>query len=180
MKTTYLLPCCCGRTIPVEPRQAGEAIQCACGKPVQVPTLLEMTTLERSEPVVPAAPPSVGWGWPQRLVFLGIVMAVASCVAVILVVQKRPSAPTEGVTPEFVLSQVQRLSPAATIKFFRRTLETGLDAKKFPPEQAYAEAMDRYWSWLIILAITGGVGATLIALGSWNLFRAASTSVRRK
>lgn len=178
MKTTYLLPCCCGRTIPVEPPQAGEAIQCTCGKTVQVPTLLEMTALERSEPEVPASPPSAGWGWPQRLVLFGVVMAAASCVAALVVVEKRPMAPTENITPEFVRGQIQRLSPAATISFFRRTVETGLESKKLPPEQAYDEAMERYWSWLVILAVMGGVGTATIVLGVWKALHAAS-QVRR-
>ena len=72
----YLLPCSCGEKIPVEPRQAGQAVQCACGNSVTVPTLLEMAKLERAEAIaVPEAqrhPPL--WGISQRLVVLGAVI----------------------------------------------------------------------------------------------------------
>ncbi|MBQ9873470.1 MAG: hypothetical protein IJM30_03310 [Thermoguttaceae bacterium] len=41
----YCLTHHCGRSYPVEPRQAGQQIDCECGEKIQIPTLLKMKRL---------------------------------------------------------------------------------------------------------------------------------------
>ena len=41
----YCLTHSCGRSYPVEPRQAGQQIDCACGEKIQVPTMLKIKKL---------------------------------------------------------------------------------------------------------------------------------------
>jgi hypothetical protein len=45
----YSLTCECGQSQPVEPRQAGQSLICACGKTLQVPTMLQIKRLPEWE-----------------------------------------------------------------------------------------------------------------------------------
>lgn len=56
-ETKYLLPCACGRKLPVEVAQAGEIVRCACGQSVTVPSLRRLRELEHAAPqAVPTSP----------------------------------------------------------------------------------------------------------------------------
>lgn len=50
-KTTYLLPCSCGREIPIEPRQAGETVSCECGRTSAAPRCERSRTFDRVCPL---------------------------------------------------------------------------------------------------------------------------------
>ena len=81
MSIRYLLPCLCGKKIPVDRAQAGQTIQCECGADVEVPTLLGLRSLEMIEEESPTTTRS-GWGVPQGLTIVGGVItlgAVAAC-----------------------------------------------------------------------------------------------------
>ena len=41
----HLLPCNCGRSIEVQPSQAGQTISCTCGKSLQIPSMLQVKAL---------------------------------------------------------------------------------------------------------------------------------------
>lgn len=45
MSDQYQLSCDCGKTYPVEISQAGQSIQCECGKSIQIPSMLKMKKL---------------------------------------------------------------------------------------------------------------------------------------
>ncbi len=47
---TYLLPCSCGKSVPVEPAQAGRQVVCACGQELEVPALRKLRHLSTGEP----------------------------------------------------------------------------------------------------------------------------------
>ena len=69
--TRYLLPCVCGRRIPVAASQAGEQLQCECGQKLEVPTLRHLAALDRLEQHEVAPRRDKSWGARQGLVFLG-------------------------------------------------------------------------------------------------------------
>ena len=48
----YLLPCKCGKSVEVEPGQAGQTVVCGCGEKLLVPTMLQIKAL----PVAPDKP----------------------------------------------------------------------------------------------------------------------------
>jgi hypothetical protein len=50
MTEAFLLPCACGQKVRVGKAQAGQAIRCACGKSLSVPTLRGMRELESAPP----------------------------------------------------------------------------------------------------------------------------------
>src|ERR1700682_380298 len=76
MTKEYLLPCSCGETHRVNPRQSGETLVCGCGARLNVPTRRELQTLEPAPPT--AAPLQPTWGRRQGLIFLGLLITTVS------------------------------------------------------------------------------------------------------
>lgn len=77
----YLLPCACGRTIPVDLGQAGQTLTCECGHKLEVPTLRGIKALPPAETKGGKANPSVNpapaWSPLQGGLFsAGILIAI--------------------------------------------------------------------------------------------------------
>src|SRR5690242_12796977 len=45
----FLLPCSCGRQIPLEPSQAGQTVRCECGAELKAPSFRELRQLPQTE-----------------------------------------------------------------------------------------------------------------------------------
>lgn len=77
----YLLTCDCGTQHKVSRSQAGQEIECNCGKAVSVPTLRGLSELppaEASEPVAPVSQSAWrGWRGPAMAVCTGIFLVSA-------------------------------------------------------------------------------------------------------
>jgi len=61
--TKYLLACDCGKSVPVEMRQAGERVVCVCGATLDVPPLRKLRHLPVEAPV--AVKSAAAWS-PRR------------------------------------------------------------------------------------------------------------------
>lgn len=68
----YLLTCTCGRTLPVEIRQAGEKLACACGATLDVPALRNLRHLPLESSHDPPTKAS-SWGARQRIMTLACI-----------------------------------------------------------------------------------------------------------
>src|ERR1041385_6477136 len=55
MKAVYLLPCSCGKKVPVDAGQAGAQVKCDCGQQLAVPTFRALRNLEQEKPATEAA-----------------------------------------------------------------------------------------------------------------------------
>ncbi len=71
----YLLPCECGRSTPIETAQAGETIDCDCGKKNIAPTMRTIRKLPVAAAPVPTQKRRV-WGPAEGVVLLGGVVAL--------------------------------------------------------------------------------------------------------
>ncbi len=71
----YLLPCTCGKLVPVEVGQAGGQVECACGARLDVPTLRQLRHLQRA-PVVNVQQ-AAAWGPRQGIVAASLIAALA-------------------------------------------------------------------------------------------------------
>jgi hypothetical protein len=132
----YLLPCPCGQETIVEPRQAGETLQCVCGSSLQAPTLLEMTALEPAPEESKSRPSAQGWGAWNRVVLLGMAaVSAALLIAVCLYVQRPVS--RFSFDPDEILRSVQRMPPRVTWENWE-TVKQGLDRRT---DQEYADAL---------------------------------------
>jgi hypothetical protein len=161
----YLLPCSCGRKIPVEPRQAGESVGCACGETVAVPTLLALSRLEMA-PSPDEKPAAAPWGLPQRMVLFGAVLLPVAAIAAGLLYRSRPTPPAQNVNLESVQQRVRGLSAVRSMQFWYALQHEGLSPGLTPQEQAYEEASARWRSWLIVVAILGMAAIALIVGGA--------------
>ena len=74
MSQTFVVPCSCGASIPVQISQAGATVHCSCGKTVDVPKLRELRKLE---PVVePDTKKRSSWSQLQGSLFVGGMLAI--------------------------------------------------------------------------------------------------------
>jgi hypothetical protein len=83
-ETKYLLPCACGRKLPVEVAQAGEIVRCACGQSVTVPSLRRLRELEPANPQ--AAPTGAVAAESSRESFRIALLKVAFAASFVLLV----------------------------------------------------------------------------------------------
>ncbi len=75
----YLLNCSCGKSVPIETSQAGQAVACSCGKQLEAPTMRMIRQLEpASEEGADRATKSGNWSILHRLLFAaGLAVATA-------------------------------------------------------------------------------------------------------
>jgi hypothetical protein len=79
MSNRRLLACNCGRTVPVEPRQAGGETTCACGAKLLIPPLRQLRDLP--EESVAGEKAGVSWGIAQGIMSLLAVVAIILAIA---------------------------------------------------------------------------------------------------
>lgn len=176
MADPYLLPCACGRKTAVEPSQAGQNIECACGARVEVPTLGQLRQLERAEPPRDERDrEKPAWTNSHRVAVVGwLVLAFALAWAVALV-RGRPVPPRDQIdlaaARAFFESRLADTAPAKTLDawdFFRKA---GLNQIPESAEKAYRDAAIRF-------RFSVG-GCTLLTILGLGLIGAASYAGRR-
>jgi len=165
LTTKYLLPCPCGRTIPIERRHAGQTVTCECGSAVQAPTLREIAALPQAQADAAAPAAASAWGWPQRTVLAGAVLLAVALVGGLILGEHRPISPSESLTPALMRSQIDTLSPLRSVQFFHMQKATGLAATKLPPEVEYQQARVQFLACAVLLSLLGIAGGTMITLG---------------
>jgi hypothetical protein len=74
MSNRRLLACNCGRTVPVEPRQAGGETTCACGAKLLIPPLRQLRDLP--EELSAGSKTGATWGLSQGIISLLVVAAL--------------------------------------------------------------------------------------------------------
>ncbi len=168
MTTSYLLPCSCGRKVPVEPRQAGQVVRCSCGASLEVPTLLEMAALEGAEPEAGARRPPRPWGVRQGLALLGAVIFLGALVLVIFLLraQPRPPFPDKAeMDPGAVRREAQRLTPLQSRRIWQSLRARGPDGRMPREEQYQTDKLGRYQEDLLRWRLSMGVVLTIAVAG---------------
>lgn len=163
MTISYLLPCSCGREIPVERRQAGQVVRCRCGASLNVPTMQEMAALKRAEPEPGPPRPSRPWGVGQSVALLGAVIFLVGAGLVIYLVVARPR-PREFPPPpsaEAIRRQTQALSPAKSLQAWRILQARSLQLPR-AREQEYQDELFVWGLWMGVVVIIALVGVGLV------------------
>jgi hypothetical protein len=124
----YLLVCpSCGTTTPVGTGQAGQSVECTCGKTLDVPSIRGLQKLTSVPDEQPAAR---AWSRRQGLAFLGCAIAGLAVVGAIGILLFRP-APVDArefsvpVDTEAISKEVNAYSPAEGFRRFE-TIEVPL------------------------------------------------------
>src|SRR5262245_62009876 len=117
----YLLACpACNSRVPVETGQAGQTIQCNCGRGLEVPSIRGLRALEQ---VAEDGPTAATWTKRKGLAFLGGAIAFGALVAAGAVQALRPSI-NQGefkihINEEAIRSEVAALTPVQSIERFQ-------------------------------------------------------------
>ena len=165
MPIQYLLPCNCGRKTPVETRQAGESIVCGCGAKLDIPRLLELKKLEKAAtPTVEVKPSSV-WGIGHSLVLSGAVILVGVVVLWFLVLRSAYGDPFEGMTPDQLRAEFQKMTPMDTWKTWLYFKQIGLNPRKDRMERELEGQFAQRQMLLTYLGIAAAGGIALIIAG---------------
>jgi len=148
-KTKFLLPCSCGREIPVEITKAGQQLQCACGAILEVPTLQGLRTLKRAAPDVAASRKST-WGLRQQLLLVGAVITVIALIPAGYLYLYRPQ-----------MLDIDTVSPWHAWNIW---LDLRLGLREGMREIAQFDAMvAAYWRWMGVLGVLATLGLLTMA-----------------
>lgn len=167
----YLLPCSCGQTVVIEPRQAGQSLVCACGKTLSIPTVLQIRNLELAQE--PSQPAAKRWGGRQQLILVGTVVVLAAMVLAGWYLWQRPIAPADIVDPAVIRKNIQNVPLWDAWTTWQKYKE-GIDTRRYA---SYDWAVAQFWIWLSISAALAAVGGSLIAAGM--LSKGATAKPRR-
>ena len=162
MADFYWLPCECGERHRVGSRQAGEQIECACGRSLEVPTLGGLGELEPAEPAAAEADSKrssgESWNLRQAGMFVGVLMLLGGLAwAVYLEVNK----------PELI--PIEQMKPIQTWALWQE-LRVGADRFASPPMKRYSLHLKQNRSWLVISLVIAGAGALTI-IGTYALVK---------
>jgi len=170
----YLLPCPCGRQVPVARRQAGETVRCACGESLEVPTLLRLTRLPRAAEPAPGAASGATWGLRHRLWLLGTVIFVLAVVPIVVLVLCFPSPPQKiSPPPEQIREEARTFSATDAWVVWRQLERSDVNALFVRDQHGFHEAVVRYEEKrfkfqlsIAVLALFCALGVALVIVGS--------------
>src|SRR5262249_12676509 len=124
----YLLPCVCGKTVPVDVGQAGGQVVCTCGTRLDVPTLRQLRHLSQA----PTEEPERGSAWGQRqgIIAAGLILALLLFGWGAWVWHKQPQIPEFNPAARMRAVEEQMKSPLGAwetwIGYYRPLAERGL------------------------------------------------------
>jgi len=164
----YLLPCSCGRKIPIEPGQAGQTLSCECGASLKVPTMLEMAHLEELACESPPEKQTV-WGIRQSLTLLGVVMVLGSLVLAVVAYRSRPKTSSA----ELIRQHCQEFPPVESLYRWHQLRDDGPDPFTRREKEQRADRIGRFRLWVIatLVVAAGGIVLVTSALLSGKAYR---------
>lgn len=185
--SVYLVPCACGQKTPVDRSRAGMTVQCACGAPIEVPSLGKLSRLEQLSPKESAeiAPPAVrprASAGERQAVLCGA-FAILLGIATGLVLLSQPVVPPEllraATTPQEMHDHMLDPNPTLveSLETFSEFKQTGLDPQGL---FGYIDEIElRQRRYHRAAQILGGLGVVLlVACGvlAWSGKRPAATA----
>lgn len=151
MRDSYLIPCGCGREIPVEATQSGQEITCQCGQRLEVPTMRKLRTLQRVKRVGEAKRPAATWGARQAVLLLGAIITLGGLAwAAYLYYFLQPR-----------ILKIEDLTPFQSWVAWQEELRPGL--RQPPPwEKPYLKGMKDFGRWLVVSQAVIGLGVVVM------------------
>jgi len=174
VRRKYLVRCSCGLELAVEPAQAGQVLQCACGRSVQTPTLLDLRKLPLA-PEETTSPSTSPWGVRHRLISLGslILIVALAWLGVLLLVWPSKPQPPETITwqtppPPGQKEPLRKTTQQLTLlesylawQSLPRELESLSDA----PMARYRKEVATAVNWFIVGCVVGILGLVCLTSG---------------
>ena len=178
MKAVYLLPCSCGKKVPVDAGQAGAQVSCECGQQLKVPTFRALKDLEQETSVAAVA---VGgaksdWNAVRGIMFsFGLLISLIATVLICyhlytywLMWDGGEAWKQEHL--DIMREGVDYLAPADALADFQDMATKGLTVDGVPPWSQVATMRDSSRRWLLGALVTLAIGlvsltASLIGAG---------------
>lgn len=179
MPIQYLLPCSCGRKIPVETRQAGGSISCECGASLEVPRLLEVKKLERAATQGGITKNKPVWGIAQGMILSGIVILIVIAVFSVLELRYGQGNPYDSLTPEQMHAAFAKMKPIDTWETWRYFQIHGYNPQKDNTERFFEGLYAQRQLILTFLTIAGAGGVALLVAGILIRRKRPSSSLTR-
>lgn len=154
----YLLPCTCGKKIGVTKSQAGQTVRCTCGTELEVPTLRNLSELERVG--TRGVAKTTTWTNRHRLVFSLAIVALAGVLAAgYLAIDLPPP------LPEFEMVEVDEMTPFGNVMAVYDEMKKGIEGAVPPisPEMRALENQRETKLWGIRMALTAAGCAAVAA-----------------
>ncbi|MDZ4817535.1 MAG: hypothetical protein SGJ20_01030 [Planctomycetota bacterium] len=163
----YLLTCQqCGRTIEVQPAQAGQQVHCDCGAAIDVPKLRDLKNLPAAEVVpVEVAYGSSGWSARKGMILAGISIALISLIFS-TVLHFRPSIESQYT---IVDPDVSDVPPEAAWRLWSNVFKRGLATwqPKKREEHDNLSYRDRNIQFFEIAGYVVAAGGALLAVAGY-------------
>ena len=168
MRTSYLLPCSCGKKIEVDANQSGLAVRCQCGAEQTVPTLRGLAALERVEAAeLASAKAGPSWSVRQGLIFLGLVILVGSLIGWLvlrLTIRPQPITPFENFQ-EFNRQYINELAHETLIAEWDK-YRKGIEDPEWRMAMDYFLTREQeYHQALYVVAFVAAVGLVTLIIG---------------
>lgn len=183
MSSQYLLPCSCGKSVCVSPSQAGDGVNCTCGKSLLVPSIRELRKLPEVAKDISKRPaqPKKEWSTLQGLLFAaGLLMIVVGSGYAIYhstyaYEASHYTKDMSSVESEIWDQQLDKLTLSQTIAIWDKATKQGLGDQEVPEwifaSEVVGKLMSNAKSGIITVGV--GIGTTLLAflLGMTNTSR---------
>jgi hypothetical protein len=166
----YLLPCSCGRKMPIETRQAGESIACECGATLEIPRLLELKKLEKIAAQSSQSKQSAAWGNGHSLFLSGAVILVVTAVLCVLVFQYGYRDPYDQ-NPDQIHEYFQNMPPSVTWESWMYFKQVGINPRKVYIDRRMEGEHAKRQMHLTYLGITAAGGIALCIAGAFIIRR---------
>jgi hypothetical protein len=170
MSDKYLLPCNCGQTVVIEPRQAGSMVTCVCGKSLEAPTIRAMTHLSRAE-VEEELPPL--WTLRHGLIFLGLAIAIPAFVFASYLYYQIPTL-QDSDYEEYIM----QFTPAQSWALWQ-IYSHGMPKSPSPETRAMIEGIQSLHRW-ITLGVAIGIAGLFISASAFLIPKQGSEHQRPK
>jgi hypothetical protein len=166
----YLLPCECGRKLPVATSQAGDTLTCECGRSLTAPKLRDLRQLEPTTDAEPAKRRRLTWSHSQGILFsAGLVLVLLTGLVLLVTTYQRSFLYTEkpGIDPaqlDQYLAEIDRNTPVQNFEVWQtEVLQEGLQREEEPFFVAHRRIARMIRIIQIIAGVVGAVGLGMIA-----------------
>ena len=165
MNKKYLLPCRCGRSVPVESNLAGLSVSCSCGATIVVPSLRELVgTAQAVEKEVPRTASRLEWGPREATIFFGLVIVATAVGMAAYSFFTRPMRPEIVIQSDRVTQSVEEMTLQETFDLWE-SLRGGLRDSYHPDLYLYSLERQSYVRRMSFVAAIGIVGLLVAGVG---------------
>jgi hypothetical protein len=168
MATKYLLPCPCGKKLPLEISQAGQSVTCDCGTTHVVPTMRELRQLEVAEPDAAPRGQRPTWGMGRGISFsVAVVVMIASLTFTAFVLFLYLRLPDVGTVEDEIRASRQayeELTADQMFQLWQVFRDQGLGPQQTHPSLFFERSANQMWWTMLASGLVGLVSLCVVCV----------------